>query len=185
LDANQAWDPGTAIYMINRLSRFEPEWIEQPTPSHSISALRQVKEAVNVAIAADQCVYTSADVYRVCRQRAADVIVLSPHEAGGLLAFRKASAVAEAAGISICLHGQFVTGITDCAQHQVGMTLPNLTDGNQIMHQLLVEDILAMPDITPRRGKLGPIEGPGLGFELNYDAVNRAAERHRQDYGSP
>ena len=28
------------------------------------------------------------------------------------------------------------------------------------------------------------IEGPGLGFELNY-AVNRAAERHRQGYGSP
>jgi L-alanine-DL-glutamate epimerase-like enolase superfamily enzyme len=181
LDANEAWDPFTAIRMINRLSRFDPEFIEQPTTCQSIAALKQVKEAVDVPIAADQCVFTLADVYEICRQRAADVIVLSPHEAGGLLAFKKAAAVAEAAGIAICLHGQSVTGISDCAQHQIGLTLPNLTDGNQIMHQLLVEDILAAPDITPRNGKLGLMERPGLGFELDWDAVNRAAELYRQD----
>ena len=43
LDANEAWDPRTAIYMIKRLERFEPEFIEQPTPAGSIPALRQVK----------------------------------------------------------------------------------------------------------------------------------------------
>jgi muconate cycloisomerase len=180
LDANQAWDPGTAIYMINKFSLHEPEWIEQPTPAQNITALRQVKESVNIPIAADQSVYTLFDVYQVCRQQAADVIVLSPHEAGGLLAFKKAVAVAEAAGISVCLHGQFVTGISDCAQHHVGLTVPNLTDGNQIMHQLLQEDVVAAPDITPKKGKLGIIEGPGLGFELNREAVERAAERYRQ-----
>ena len=162
--------------MINKLSRFNPEFIEQPTTSRSIAALKQVKDAVDVAIAADQCVFTAGDVYEVCRRRAADVIVLAPHETGGLLAFKKAAAVAEAAGVSVCLHGQFVTGISDCAQHQIGMTLPNLTDGNQIMHQLLEEDLVAAPDITPRKGKLGPISGPGLGFELDHDAVGRAAE---------
>jgi muconate cycloisomerase len=177
LDANQAWDVATAIRMIERLGRFEPEFVEQPTPGHSIPALKQVKETVGVAIAADQCVFTPADVYEICRQRAADLIVLSPHETGGLLAFKKAAAVAESAGIAICLHGQSVTGITDCAQHQVGLTLPNLTDGNQIMHQLLVEDVIAAPDITPREGRIGLLERPGLGFELDRDAVERARER--------
>jgi len=181
LDANEAWDPCTAINMINKLARFVPEFIEQPTTGQSIAALKQVKDAVGVPIAADQCVFTATDVYEVCRQRAADVIVLSPHETGGLLAFKKAAAVAETAGIPICLHGQSVTGITDCAQHQIGMALPNLTDGNQIMHQLIVEDILAAPDITPRDGKLGPIDGPGLGFKLDRDAVGRAAEFYRKD----
>jgi len=177
LDANEAWDVATAIRMINRLARFEPAFIEQPTPSHSIPALKQVKDAVDVPIAADQCVFTLADVYAVCRQQAADVIVLSPHETGGLLAFKKAAAVAEAAGIAICLHGQSVTGITDCAQHQLGLTLPNLADGNQIMHQLIVEDIIAAPDMTPRQGKIGLLDKPGLGFELDRDAVARARER--------
>ena len=40
------------------------------------------------------------------------------------------------------------------------------------MHQLLTEDIITAPKITPRRGKIGPILGPGLGFELDDDAVN-------------
>ncbi len=181
LDANEAWDPKTAIYMINRLARFEPEFVEQPTTARSIPALKQVKESVRIPIAADQCVYSLQDVYEVCRQRAADLIVLSFHETGGLLAFRKAAAVAEAAGLLICLHGQSVTGMTDCAQHQVGLTLPNLSDGNQIMHQLLTEDVVAVPDLAPHSGKLGVVDRPGLGFELNWDAVERAVSRYHQN----
>jgi L-alanine-DL-glutamate epimerase-like enolase superfamily enzyme len=181
LDANGAWDVRTAIYMINKLARFEPEWIEQPTPPLSLAALRQVKEAVSIPIAADQAVFTLWNVYDVCRQQAADVIVLSPHEAGGLLAFKKAAAIAEAAGISICLHGQCVSSLTDAAQHHLGLTLPNLTDGNQIMHQLLAEDIVTSPVLTPRAGKIGPQAQPGLGVVLNREAVERAADLYRTD----
>jgi muconate cycloisomerase len=180
LDANEAWDPLTAIRMIRALSRFDPEFLEQPTPSHSLEALAQVKQAVGLPIAADQCVYTAADVYEVCRRRAADVIVLGLHEAGGLLGLKKAAAVAEAAGLCICLHGVFETGITTCAANQLAATLPNLDDGNQIMCQLLAEDIVAAPELTPARGRLPVFESPGLGFELDRDAVTRAAERYSE-----
>jgi L-alanine-DL-glutamate epimerase-like enolase superfamily enzyme len=109
--------------------------------------------------------------------------VLSFHETGGLLAFKKAAAIAEAAGISICVHGQSVTGMTDLAQHQLALTLPNLADGNQIMHQLLAEDIVLTPDLTPIQGKLEAAVAlrPGLGFELNWDAVARAHELYETD----
>jgi muconate cycloisomerase len=180
LDANEAWDTYSAIRMIKKLEPFDPDWIEQPTPAHSLAALRQVKEAVSVALAADQAAYTTNDVYEICRQRAADAIVISPHEAGGLLAFRKVAAIAEAAGVPLCLHGRFVTGITDLIQHHAALTLRNLTDGNQIMHQLLVRDIVARPDLTPQAGKLGLVEGPGFGFELDWDAVGQAAEIYRE-----
>ena len=181
LDPNCAWSVAEAIHMIARLNEFEPDWIEQPTPLMSIAALRQVKESVGVPIAADQAVFTPADVYEICRQRAADVIVLSPHEAGGLLAFGKAAAIAEAAGVPLCLHGQGVSGITDCAQHHLGLRTANLTEGNQIMHQLLVEDLIAAPDLTPVEGKLGLLDTPGLGVELDRDAVRRAAELYERD----
>ena len=183
LDPNCAWSVPEAIHMIGKLREFEPEWVEQPTPLMSIAAMRQVKEAVGVPIAADQAVFTPADVYEICRQRAADVIVLSPHEAGGLLAFGKAAAIAEAAGVPVCLHGQGVSGITDAAQHHLGLRTANLTEGNQIMHQLLVEDLVSAPDLTLTQGKLGRLDGPGLGIELDRDAVHRAAELYRR--GSP
>jgi muconate cycloisomerase len=181
LDANEAWDPARAIRMIHRLAQFDPEFVEQPTPAQSISALKHVRDSVSIPIAADQSVFTIAEVFEICARRAADLIVLSFHEAGGLLAFKKAAAVAEAAGIRICLHGQSVTGMTDLAQHQVALTLPNLADGNQIMHQLLVEDLLAQPEITPVKGKLGLYDRPGLGFELDWDAVRRATERYTRE----
>lgn len=181
VDANEAWDPLTAIRMIRKLSRFDLEFVEQPIPSRDLAALAQVKAAVDVPIAADQCVYTATEVYEVCRQRAADVIVLGPHETGGLLAFKKAAAVAEAAGLSVCLHGQHETGITTAADNQIAATVPNLTNGNQIMHQLLVEDLVASPDLTVRNGKLPILTGEGLGFELDQDVVARAAERFRKD----
>ena len=53
-----------------------------------------------------------------------------------------------------------------------------LTDGNQIMHQLLVEDLVSAPDLTPVEGRIGLFEAPGLGIELDRDAVARAAERY-------
>ncbi len=181
LDPNCAWSVAEAIHMIRKLERFDIDWIEQPTPLTSIVALRQVKEAVGVPIAADQAAFTPTDVYEICRARAADAIVLSPHEAGGLLAFRKAAAIAEAGGVSVCLHGQNVSGITDAAQHHLGLSTPNLTDGNQIMHQLLVEDLVKQPDLTLDEGRLGAFGEPGLGVELDGDAVERAAALYKSE----
>ena len=181
LDANGAWSVVEALHMIRRLAVFEPEWIEQPTPADSIAALRQVHESAAVPIAADQAAFTPADVYEICRQRAADAVVLSPHEAGGLLAFGRAAAVAAAAGVPICLHGQSVSSISDAAQHHLGLCTPNLTEGNQIMHQLLVEDLVSAPDLTPVRGKVWPFDAPGLGIELDRDAVARAADLYQEE----
>ena len=76
--------------------------------------------------------------------------------------------------------GRASSGITDAAQHHLGLSTPNLTDGNQIMHQLLVEDLVSSPDLTPVAGKLGLLHAPGLGVELDCDAVARAAERYRK-----
>jgi L-alanine-DL-glutamate epimerase-like enolase superfamily enzyme len=184
LDPNCAWSIPDAIRMIHRLEPFDVDWVEQPTSLLSISAMRQVREAVNVPIAADQAVFTPADVYDICRQRAADAIVLSPHEAGGLLAFGWAAAIAEAAGVPVCLHGQGVSGLTDAAQHHLGLCTANLTEGNQIMHQLLREDIVAAPDLTPVNGKIGVLDAAGLGVELDCDAVARAAERYSKGAAS-
>jgi L-alanine-DL-glutamate epimerase-like enolase superfamily enzyme len=177
LDANEAWDVATAIRMIGKLRAFDPEFVEQPTPAHSIPALAQVRAAVGVPIAADQAVFTLDDVYAVCRTGAADVIVIGLREVGGLQPLVKVAAVAEAAGLNVCIHGSFTTGITTCAEHQVARVLPNLDRGNQIMWQLLRDDVVASPALTPTRGLLALPPLPGLGLELDRDVVRDAAER--------
>jgi L-alanine-DL-glutamate epimerase-like enolase superfamily enzyme len=183
LDANEAWDTLTAQRMIRALAAFDVEFIEQPTNSNSLAALAQVKSTSSIAIAADQLVFTPEDVYAVCRQQAADLIVLGLHETGGIGRFRKSAAIAEAAGLNVCLHGLYETGITTCASNQVGATLNNLDDGNQYMNHFLAEDIIERPDLRLIKGRLPVLPGPGLGFEVNWDAVGRAEEAYRASYG--
>jgi L-alanine-DL-glutamate epimerase-like enolase superfamily enzyme len=181
LDANEVWDGMSARRMFEKLKPYDPEFIEQPVPGPAgAEILARLRAVTDIPIAADQSVYTPEDVYDICRNRSADVIVLGLHETCGVVRFRKAAAIAEAAGVRICLHGVFETGITTCAANQVAATIANMDDGNQIMWQLLKEDIVESPSLKPVKGALPIGDKPGLGFELDRDAVARAAEAYRK-----
>ena len=62
----------------------------------------------------------------------------------------------------------------------MGATLGNLDDGNQYMNHLLIEDIVSSPNLALQKGELPVLPGPGLGFELDWDAVGRAEEAFRR-----
>ncbi len=158
------------------MAEFDVEFVEQPTDCESVSALAQVRQSSPIAIAADQVVFTPHDAYDVCREKAADLIVLGLHETGGLSRFLKTAHIAEAAGINICIHGLYETGITTCAANQVAAVIANLDDGNQYMNHFLQWDIIKRPDLTLRNGRLPVLAGPGLGFELDNDAIEQAKE---------
>ena len=176
LDANEAWSVAEAITMCRKLERFDIEFIEQPTVSWSIAAMAQLRHSVGIPIVADQAAFTLYDVYEICRQQAADMICIGPREIGGIQPMMKAAAVAEAAGLKICIHSSFTTGITTAAEHHIALSIPNLDDGNQIMWQLLREDIVAAPHLSPRQGWLAALQEPGLGISLDGSRV-AAAER--------
>jgi muconate cycloisomerase len=180
MDPNEHWSPVRATRLIRKMCEFDVEFIEQPTNCESVAALAQVRANSPVAIAADQLVFTPYDAYNVCRENAADLIVLGLHETGGLLRFSKVAHIAEAAGIDICIHGLYETGITTCAANQVAATIPNLDDGNQYMNHFLEWDIVKSPGLSLQNGKLPVLKGPGLGFELDWDAISLASELHSQ-----
>ncbi len=52
------------------------------------------------------------------------------------------------------------------------------------MTRFLAFDIVEKPDLTPRRGRLPVLKGPGLGFEISWEGVERAKAaflRNRDD----
>jgi muconate cycloisomerase len=178
IDPNESWPQLRAARMLCKMTEFDVEMVEQPTNAESISALAQVRAHSPIAIAADQLVFTPHEAYDVCREGAADLIVLGLHETGGIARFRKIANIAEAADVNICIHGLYETGITTVAANQVAATLTNLDDGNQYMNHLLQWDIVKSPDLALHDGGLPVLGGPGLGIELDPDAVAQAAEAH-------
>jgi L-alanine-DL-glutamate epimerase-like enolase superfamily enzyme len=180
LDANEAWDTLQALRMLEKLKPFDIEMMEQPVPGIGGSdALLRIRSA-GIPLSADQSVYLPEEVFEMCRSRAVEAIVLGVHETCGALRWRKAAAIAEAANVRINIHGIFETGITTCMANQIGATVSNLDDANQIMWQLLDEDLVESPSLKPVNGFLQVSKKPGYGFELNRDAVARANEAYRK-----
>lgn len=183
LDANEAWDPATALRMITRLAPYDVEYIEQPTASTSLEALGQVTRQSPIPIGADQSVFTLNEVYRAVSGGHAHMVAVGPGEMGGLRPMIKAAGIAEAAGMKLCIHSSMTTGITTVAEHHIGRAIPNLDDGNQIMWQLLQDNILDGPEIAPVKGRLSLEGKPGLGLALDRDVLARVSERFRNQQG--
>jgi muconate cycloisomerase len=176
-DANEAWDVPTAIDAIRALAEFQLDWVEQPVAADDVAALARVRRSVEVKIAADQAVHTRAELRTVLEQEAADAIVVGSHETGGLWRWRQLAALAETHGIPLNRHACVESEISTFAALQALAAIPNLTVGNQVMHQLLAERLTTTP-LEPDGGMLQVPDRPGLGFELDEDAVARATERH-------
>ena len=181
VDPNEAWDASTAIDRIGRLAVHDLDWVEQPVPHWDVAGLARVRDAVTVRIAADQAVYTMPQLERVLEAAAADVVVQGPHDAGGLLPFRRQASICEARGLDVNLHGFVQSEISFLAHAQVTATIPNLTSGNQVMHQLLAERLTVDVDVSTPGGKYRLPAGSGHGFRIDDEAVGLAHERFLRD----
>ncbi len=176
-DANEAWDVPGAVDAIRALGPFELDWVEQPVAADDLAGLAHVRRSVSVKIAADQAVHTRAELRSVLEREAADAVVVGSHEAGGLWRWRQLATLAEAHGIPLNRHACVESEISTFAALQVLAAIPNLTVGNQVMHQLLAERLTTTP-LEQEGGTVRVHDRPGLGFELDEDVVARARERH-------
>ena len=176
VDPNEHWGAFEMRQILPEVSGCNIECIEQPTHCESISALRQARNQCSIPIAADQLVFTPQDCFDVCKEEAADLIVLGLHETGGLNKFVTCGRIAEAARININIHGLYETGITTCAANQIASVLPNLDDGNQYMNHFLKWDIIKGSVLDITNGKMQVVSGVGLGFDIDMENVTRAHE---------
>lgn len=174
LDVNGAWTPGTAKRQCQRLLPFDPVYIEQPLELDDLAGHAALRAAQPIPIALDESAYTLQDVGNIVRAQAADVILLDPHEAGGLWPTIKAAAVAESVGIPVTLHSGGELGLSQAAYLHLAASIPNLALAidNEITH--LSADVVTVP-FTVERGALAVPEGPGLGVALDHAAVARYA----------
>lgn len=172
LDVNGAWTPGTAKRQCRRLERYDPAYIEQPLELDDLAGHAALRVAQSIPIALDESAYTLQDVGNIVRAQAADVILLDPHEAGGLWPTVKAAAIAESVGIPVTLHSGGELGLSQAAYLHLAASIPNLSLAidNEITH--LAGDVITAP-FRVDRGTLAVPEGPGLGVTLDHAAVER------------
>ena len=170
LDVNGAWTPGTAKRQCNKLAPFDPAYIEQPLEHEDLEGHVHLRALSPVPIALDESAYTLNDVGNIVRAGAADVILLDPHETGGLWQCVKAAGIAESVGIPVTLHSGGELGLSQAAYLHLAASIPNMTLAIDNERDYLGGDIVA-PTFTIVDGKLDVPMGPGLGVTVDEDAL--------------
>jgi L-rhamnonate dehydratase len=170
-DVNSAWTPGTARRTLEKLRAFDLQYIEQPMELDDLHGHAQLRMMQPIPVALDESAYTLADVANIVRASAADVILLDPHEIGGLWQTIKAAAVAESVGIPVTLHSGGELGFSQSAYVHLAASIPNMSISIDSERAYLSDDVV----LDAQRvvdGVLRPIPDPGLGVHPDFSKLD-------------
>jgi len=170
VDPNGAWTPATAKRMIAKLAPFDLQYIEQPLPVEDIAGGSLLRASSPVPICIDEGAYTLQETMTAIRMGTADVILVDPHETGGLWQCLKAGAICEAAGIHIGMHSGGELGLTQAAYLHLAASMPNAKIALDTIYQHHADDILK-DRIVFDGGHATVPTGPGLGVEVDLDKL--------------
>lgn len=126
LDANGAWTLDQAVVAIERLQRFDLEYVEQPCATvEELAALRRALagRGIEVPIAADESIRRADDPQRVIALAAADVAVLKVQPLGGV---QRCLELAEQLGLPVVVSSALETSVGLARGIQLAARLPEL-----------------------------------------------------------
>lgn len=171
-DVNSAWTPGTARRTLERLRAFDLQYIEQPLELDDLQGHADLRRMQPVPVALDESAYTLADVGNIVRSRAADVVLLDPHELGGLWQTIKAAAIAESVGIPVTLHSGGELGFSQAAYIHLAASIPNMSISIDSERAYLSDDVVTVPPVI-RGGSFSVSQEPGLGVTPDFEQIER------------
>lgn len=176
-DVNSAWTPGTARRTLERLRSFDLQYIEQPLELDDLQGHADLRRMQAVPVALDESAYTLADVGNIVRAGAADVILLDPHEIGGLWQTIKAAAIAESAGIPVSLHSGGELGFSQAAYIHLAASIPNMSISIDSERAYLLDDVVTATPVL-QNGSFTVPDEPGLGVDPDFARIARFEARH-------
>ncbi|MCK4863731.1 MAG: hypothetical protein KAS25_05505, partial [Dehalococcoidales bacterium] len=187
IDANGGWLYHQALYVLQRVAKYDIYVAEQPVPRWDIDGLARLRRKVDVPIFPDESAAELNDLIKIIEREAADGFFLKVPKAGGILKSRKWVSIAQAANLPV-MCGCMINSGLGCAveahflaatewmgkieQEAIGpLNLYNIPDtvSTPLKNDLAVK--------VPRyeKGFLYPPDGPGFGVELNEAAVKKLA----------
>jgi muconate cycloisomerase len=177
VDANSAWTPSEAIARLQEMQPYRISAVEQPVAKADFAGLKQVSEAVQVPVIADESLCNEDDARRLIDLKACRVFNIRLSKCGGLGAATRIRQMAQAAGI-LCQLGCHVgeTSILSAAGRHFALTVPQLSyvEGS-FSPYLLVRDVVSQPVVFNGGGMAHELPGPGLGSEVLSSALSALA----------
>ena len=192
IDANGGWMYHQALYVLQRVVKYDVFLCEQPVPWWDIDGLARLRRKVDVPIFADESAAELGHVLQIIEKDAADGFFLKVPKAGGILKSRRWVSVAQAANMPVMCGCMINSGLGSAAeaaflgatawmgkieQESIGpLNLYNIYDTVSGP----IENDLAKQAPRYEKGYLYPPEGVGLGVELDEESVVKLATPGKQ-----
>ena len=160
----------SAIRLAKRLEPFDPLWFEEPVPPGQNEAMARVAAKTSIPVATGERLTTKYEFHDVLRHNAASILQMNLGRVGGILEAKKIASMAEVHYAQIAPH-LYNGPIGAAASIQLAVATPNFLIQESIMtwdgfHADVLEN-----KIEWDKGCIIPSEKPGLGVELNMDAI--------------
>jgi L-alanine-DL-glutamate epimerase-like enolase superfamily enzyme len=175
VDANGALTYDAALALLKKLEPYDIDVAEQPIAIWDLEGLAALCRATSIPIMADESVSTDHSLLEVIRRRAATVMQTKIAKNGGMYRVWRLWALASAAGMRIYPGNHPSTSVATAAVAQLCGAWPGpLMEGVFAVgvSGALGADIVTEP-IVPVNGEIRVPSGPGLGVELDPDAIAR------------
>jgi D-galactarolactone cycloisomerase len=187
VDANHAYDAVAAIRLGRKIEALDIGWFEEPVPPEDVVGHREVRAKLDIPIASGECEFTRFGFRDILATRAFDIVQPDTCAAGGLSECKKIADMATACGVRYNPH-VWGTGVAIAASLQLLAVLPAHTPPSlaplgpmlefdrtehPIRQALLTHPIEAVSGIVTIP------DGPGLGIEINREALTRFAAKAR------
>ncbi|WP_219816675.1 glucarate dehydratase family protein [Arthrobacter sp. ZGTC131] len=172
IDPNGAWTVDTSVRVGKELDGIL-EYLEDPTPG--IEGMAAVRREVGMPLATNMCVVSFADVAPAVAAGAVDVILSDHHFWGGLRRSQSLAGITETFGLGLSMHSNSHLGISLAAMVHLAAATPNLDYACDTHWPWKDpdEDVIPAGTFTFAKGAVQVPTGPGLGIELDRDALER------------
>ncbi|MFC7588745.1 enolase C-terminal domain-like protein [Nonomuraea antimicrobica] len=178
LDPNATWSVETSIRVARELDG-ALQYLEDPTAG--ITGMAEVAAAVPMPLATNMCVVTPEHFPPATAARAIDVLLLDHHYWGGLTRSSHIATMCDAFGLGMSMHSNSHLGISLAAMTHLAATTPNLTyacDTHTPWQN--GQDVLTPGTLRFTNGSVPVPTGPGLGVELDRDALAVMNEQYEK-----
>jgi glucarate dehydratase len=172
LDPNCAWTPATSRYVAAELDGVL-EYLEDP--ASGIDGMAAVARYAPMPLASNMAVTSFDTIPDAVATGAVQVILADHHYWGGLALSRHLGTVCEMLGLGLSMHSNSHLGISLAAMTHLAAATPNLTYACDTHYPWNAEDDIVRPGALRFVDGSVPVPpGPGLGVELDPDALDRA-----------
>ena len=177
LDPNAAWSVPTSIQVGKALDGVL-EYLEDPTAD--IEGMAAVRAQVPMPLATNMCVVAFEHLRPSVAAGAVDIVLSDHHYWGGLRRSTLLSGICDTFGMGLSMHSNSHLGISLAAMTHLAAATPNLTYACDTHWPWKSEDVVEPGVLSFVDGAVAVPTTPGLGVELDRDALARLNEQYER-----